>query len=251
MRRLRRERICCKFRLVEHPCYRCQASIEEGTAFCPHCGAPQIRVVLPEAASESINIDPSSPDQQVVPASGWNQSSAPYAVQPAAGVIQWELAWKGALLAGAAAAVLTAIPIVAIGCCLWMLGAGAMSVALYQRQVPGTYITPGMGMKLGALAGTFGFIINACVTIASFLLFRGSPDFRNAMQEQMQKSMARNPDPKVQQMMQQMMEFISSPQGLATLMVVTLLVLAVMFLLFTGAGGALGASMFGRRRELR
>jgi hypothetical protein len=166
-------------------------------------------------------------------------------------VIQWELAWKGALLAGAVAAVLTAVPIVALGCCLWMLGAGALSVMLYQKRVPGATVTPGMGMKLGALAGVFGFVINAMVTITSFLMFRGNADFRRAMQEEMEKSLSRNPDPKVQQMMQQVMGFMSSPQGIATLMVATLLVLAVMFLLFTAAGGALGASMFARRREFR
>ena len=167
------------------------------------------------------------------------------------GGIQWELAWQGALLAGAGAAVLTAIPFVSIGCCLWMLGAGALSVALYQRRVPGTLITPGMGMKLGALAGLFGFAINALVTTLSFVLYRSGSDFRRSMQDQMEKQMASSPDPKAQEIMRQMFDWINTPQGMATLMVLILLVLAIMFVVFTAAGGALGASMFGRRREFR
>jgi disulfide bond formation protein DsbB len=132
-----------------------------------------------------------------------------------------------------------------------MLGAGALAVALYQRRVPGTPITPGMGMKVGALAGVFAFMINAVVTTVSFLTFRSNPDFRQAMQDQMQKQMASNPDPKAQEMVQRMMDWISTPQGMATLIVVIVLFLAVFFVLFCAAGGALGASMFGRRREFR
>jgi hypothetical protein len=44
---------------------------------------------------------------------------------------------------------------------------------------------------------------------------------------------------------------MSTPQGAATLMVMVLVVLAVAFVLFTAAGGALGASMFGKKREFR
>ena len=98
-------------------------------------------------------------------------------------------------------------------------------------------------MKIGALAGVFGFMINAVVTVLSFVLFRSSADFRRAMQEQMQKQMASNPDPKAQEMLQHFMDWMSSPQGAATFVVLMLLVLGVVFVVITAAGGALGASM--------
>jgi hypothetical protein len=173
----------------------------------------------------------------------------PASLQP--GAIRWDLAWKGALLCGVGAAILSAIPIVSLGCCLWMLGAGALAVMLYQRQVPGTLITPGMGMRLGALAGVFGFLANAIVSTISFVAFRSNGDFRRAMQEQMDKQLSSNPDPKVREMAQRILEWIGTPQGAATMMVLILVTLAVFFLLFTAAGGALGASMFGKRREFR
>jgi len=65
----------------------------------------------------------------------WSPGS-PYPPLPTA--IRWDLAWKGALLSGVGAALLTAIPIVSVGCCLWMLGAGALSVSLYQKRAPET-----------------------------------------------------------------------------------------------------------------
>jgi hypothetical protein len=165
--------------------------------------------------------------------------------------VQWDLAWKGALLAGVGAAILTAIPFVSIGCCLWMLGAGMLAVAMYRKQVPGTLITSGMGMKIGALAGMFGFMVNAVLTVMSFALFRSNNDFRRAMQEQMQRQMAANPDPKAQAIVQHFMDWMSSPQGAATFVVLILLGLGVVFIAITAAGGALGASMSDSRRELR
>jgi hypothetical protein len=185
----------------------------------------------------------------VQPPPAWSPGATPY--PPLPGAIQWDLAWQGALLVGAGAAILSAVPIVSLGCCLWTLGAGALAVKLYQRRAPGTLITPGMGMKLGALAGVFAFVISALVTTLSFVTFRSNSDFRRTMQEQMEKQMASNPDPKVQEMVQRMLEWMATPQGAATLIVLVLIVMAVVFVLFCSAGGALGASMFGRRREFR
>lgn len=132
-----------------------------------------------------------------------------------------------------------------------MLGAGVFSVSMYRKRLPGASITPGMGMRLGALAGVFGFIINAVVTVLSFVVFRSNADFRRAMQEQMQKQMANNPDPKAQAIVQHFMDWMSTPQGAATLVVLMLIVLAIVFVAITAAGGALGASMSGSRREFR
>lgn len=132
-----------------------------------------------------------------------------------------------------------------------MLGAGAVCVNLYRQRVPGVTITPGMGMRLGALAGLFGFIVNAVVTTAAFVARKSNGDLQQAMQAQMRKQMASTPDPKVQEAMQRMLDWVSTPQGAATMIVLVLIFMGVVFVLFTAAGGALGASMNGRRREFR
>jgi hypothetical protein len=120
----------------------------------------------------------------------------------------------------------------------------------YQRQVPGAVITSGMGLKLGAFAGVFAFLFNAVLTTLSFLVLH-AVDFRQQMQQQMQRALERNSDPQVQQMAQQLMERLNSPAGFASLFVLMLAIIGVAFLVFTAAGGALGASMFPGRRNFR
>ena len=232
-------------KLVDHLCYKCQTSIDETLPFCPHCGAPQIRVASPEG-DELQTTTPGSPDatpQGPLPSS-WTGSATAYNPQGAA--IQWELAWKGALLSGLAAAVLTILPYLAYGLCLWLLGAGALSVWLYQRRVPGTVVTPGMGMRIGAVSGMIGYVVSTVVSVVSFA--SNSQAFREAMQAQIDKSLAANPDPRAQELMRQFVGNLNTPQGLATFFVFILVVLAVAFVIFSAAGGALSASMFARRR---
>jgi hypothetical protein len=229
---------------VEHPCYKCQTSIDESLPFCPHCGAPQIRVASPdEGASQQVS---SEAPPQAIPTGGWAPGTPQYV--PQTGAIQWDLAWKGALLSGLAAAVLTAVPVISVGCCLWLLGSGALAVFLYQRRVPGTFITSGMGLRIGAVSGIVGFVATTVWSVFRFAAHSG--EFRTALQEQMDKSVASNPDPRAQELMRQFMNTLNTPQGLATFFVFMLIIMAIVFVVFSAAGGALGASMFARRRTL-
>jgi len=226
---------------VEHLCYKCQTSLDETLPFCPHCGAPQIRVSTPDEEA-APSTDSHAPPVTPLDWTGGTASSPPPA-------IQWELAWKGALLAGVIAAVLSAAPVLGLGCCLWLLGAGALSVWLYQRRVPGAVVTPGMGMRMGALSGAIGFVVTT--VWSAFRFVRDSGEFRTAMQEQMEKSIAGQSDPRAQDIMRQFMANLNTPAGLATFFVLVLVLMAVVFVVFSAAGGALGASMFVRRRDMR
>jgi hypothetical protein len=163
--------------------------------------------------------------------------------------VQWEAAWQGAILSGLIAAVLSAAPVISMGCCLWLLGAGAMSVFLYQRRVPAALVTPGMGMRIGAVAGVVGFVASTFWLVFQFA--RNSQEFRSALQEQMDKSIGSNPDPRAQDIMRQLMNNLNTPQGLATFFVLLLVIIAIAFVVFTAAGGALGAALFARRRDMR
>ena len=227
--------------LVEHLCYKCQASIDETLPFCPHCGAPQIRVAGPDN-DLSQTLSPETPP--VVLPSG---APVPSVFTPQ--VIQWDAAWKGALLSGLIAAVLSAAPIISLGCCLWMLGCGALAVFLYQRRVPGAFVTSGMGMRIGAAAGIMGFVAATLWSVVRFAANSG--EFRSTLQEQMDKSIASNPDPRAQAILHQLMNSLNTPEGLATFFVLLLVIMAFVFVVFSAAGGALGASMFARRRDPR
>jgi len=106
-------------------------------------------------------------------------------------------------------------------------------------------------LKLGALAGVFGFALNAVMSTLSFVFLREG-NFRNLMEQQMRRTIERSTDPQAEKVLRQFMDYLSTPQGMATFFVGVLVVLAVSFVVFTAAGGALGASMFAsRRRDFR
>ncbi len=196
---------------------------------------------MPEEES-AASPDAATPN---VSPSTWGAAPPPY--RPNA--IQWDVAWKGAFVTGATAGILTAAPIVSVGCCLWLLGAGALTVMLYQRRIPGAFVTPGMGMRLGAMSGVVGFFVFAIWYVVAFA--RDPGEFHQAFVESIQKSSASNPDPRVQEMVAQLLNNMNNPQILATYFVFMLVIMAIVFVVFTAAGGALGASMFARRRGTR
>src|ERR1051326_7417864 len=58
---------CVRFRGMDHACHQCGQEIEEGTPFCRHCGAPQIRIPgLEEAATPPM--PPGTPGEVQPPA---------------------------------------------------------------------------------------------------------------------------------------------------------------------------------------
>lgn len=225
---------------MDHLCYKCQTSIDDSSPFCPHCGAPQIRVATPDEDSPAPNV--ATP---YVSPSSWPPAQHSY--EPS--LIQWNLAAKGALLAGLISAFLSGLPKMGLGCCLWLLGGGALAVWLYQRRIPGAVVTPGMGMRIGALSGAVGSLATTVLWI--FLFTRDSQELRSVFAEQMEKAIAQNPDPHAQEAGHQVISYLNTPEGLATAFVVSIVVMAVVFIVFSSAGGALGASMFNRRRTQR
>jgi hypothetical protein len=217
-------------------------------------------VIAPEGsegpAEEQVGIDPAasaqpgSPEAQVPPiAQPWESRRPTYVSLP--GVIHWPVAWKDALLCGVGAAVLFVLsaPLIRMGGVIWMLAGGALTVQLYRRRIGGAPVTPGMGMRLGAVAGLFGFMANAFTSVVSFVALRNTGNFRHAMEEQMQSQMGANTDPGVQQIMQNLLNYMSTPQGAATMLTVFLLIFGAVFVLLSAAGGAVGATLLGFRRQ--
>ena len=50
---------------MDHPCYKCGHLVEDGKPFCAQCGAPQIRVAMPEALTQAASGNVSSSDLPV------------------------------------------------------------------------------------------------------------------------------------------------------------------------------------------
>jgi hypothetical protein len=214
-------------------CHRCGAMLDEGTAFCPACGAPQIRV-SPEQATPPM--PPGTPGDLQPPA-------MPVALEgPVA--IDWKRAMPAILGAAAIGAVPSWLPIISLGCCLWLTGAGALAVLFYSKRTAGSgIITVGAGARLGAVTGLCAFLIVALLHLLGTLV-TGAGKVKQVMLESLRRSAAGNPDPNAQQILARM----STPEGLALLVTVMVVGAFFVFVIFGIAGGALGASLWGRRK---
>lgn len=200
--------------------------MEDGTPFCAHCNAPQIRVE--GALGETVP--------------GLERLGAPLA-SSSTSAIQWSQALPSAALAGLIAAVLMFIPLGAFG--LGMIAAGVLSVLFYRRRNLAENLTPGTGARLGALSGMLGFGIFAVLTSVEVLVFHSGGQLRAALLEAVQRSALRTADPQAQQAL----DYLKSPPGLALVMVLGLALMFVVSLIFSTLGGALGAVLLRRKNR--
>jgi len=193
-------------------------------AFCAQCGAPQVRV--PESLTATA--EPGNP-----------ATTAPerFSNGIPGTVVNWRHAWPAAASAGFAMAV--AFLLLGPLFPLWMLAGGWIAVVLYRRRSSLSIMTSSIGGKVGALAGLlgFGFFI---LFITALLSVQGD-QIRSMLRSAMDQAVAKNPDPQAQVVAQ----WLQTPEGLAF---ITLLLLVV-FLLLSTAGGVFAASA--GRRKLR
>ncbi len=132
---------------------------------------------------------------------------------------------------------------------IWMLVGGWLAVRLYLRRSFAGAISYSDGAKLGAVTGLLGFaffsvIVSALIAFETFVLHKGA-QFRELMRSTVEQAAARNPDPNVERMMQ----WLQTPQGLALLVIFTMLVFLVAYLLLSTLGGVMGASLSRKRRS--
>ncbi len=206
--------------------------MEQGTAFCPQCNAPQIRVAVAETVPPSGTISESS-----IP---------PLPVYFGASLgtrIEWSQAWPATALAGLIAALLMITPFAGLG--LGMLIGGSLSVVFYRRRVPAARVTPGMGARLGMVTGVLGSGLLAIVLAIRTLLLHRWDSVRQDLIAGVEQAAARNPDPQTHQVV----EFLKSPQGVVLLLSMAMITTLVAFVIFSGLGGALGAALLRRRKE--
>jgi hypothetical protein len=213
---------------VEHPCYKCGASVEDGIPFCPQCGAPQIRV-------GGANAEAVSPAEL---------AGVSLPVHSGGTAIEWSEALPSAGLAGLIAAFLMFIALGLFG--LGIVAAGILSVVFYRRRNPASNVTPGMGARLGAVSGALGFVFFAIFSAVQTMVFHFGGELRAAMLDAISQSAARSSDPQVQKAF----EYLKTPPGLALIMGIGMAFLLVLFLILCSLGGAVGASMMKRKDRM-
>src|SRR6202035_249198 len=157
---------------MEQSCYKCRQAVEEGTAFCPHCSAPQIRVVIadPAAPLAYAAAGAESQDSTALPAS----QIVPVLALP----MQWSQALKPCALAALVASLLMSMglnPFVA------MFSVGFLAVVFYRQGRREITIKIGTGAGLGALGGLLWFAMSSILEALIVIFLHKGPDLRNEL----------------------------------------------------------------------
>jgi hypothetical protein len=121
--------------------------------------------------------------------------------------------------------------------------AGFLSVLLYRRFSLKNEPSPRTGFRLGAIGGLFVFGLLMIVIAAGTLVFHSESDAHAQVIQVIQQAQARNPDPQARQVF----EYFMTPQGMAFMMVVGFVFMGVLFVLLSGVGGAISASLLRRK----
>jgi hypothetical protein len=211
---------------------------------------PQIRVAAKPAAEPQEESAPEPAFHQTgivtAPASDWTTSNARHAAATAVALpdqLDWTEALPSAALGGVCGAVLSLLPLVSLLLPLWMAATGAFAVGFYRRRKRAPLVPAGFGARLGALAGTIGFVPFAVVMALEFLFMART----GMMKEVFSRMSTTNADPQVQQQLQQIAAWLQSPQGAAFAVVAALAFCFLGFVLLGTIGGAIWASTTGKR----
>jgi len=220
---------------MEQPCYKCGQVLEEGAAFCPHCSAPQIRVVIaaPATASPSAtDLAATSPHSAVLPPA----QSVPSLALP----MRWSQTLKPSALAALVASLL-----MAMGLYPWvaMASVGFLAVFFYRQRQSGIQVGAGIGARLGALGGLLWFGMSVILQGILIVVLRKGPEIRAEMLKRLQETSSGTNDPQVQALF----EYFKSSAGLAVLMVMALIFAFIAALALGALGGALGGAILSRR----
>lgn len=216
---------------MDQPCYKCGQPVEQGIPFCPHCSAPQIRVVVAELdPSPAVLADAGAPAQgtDALPAS----QTVPILALP----MRWSQALKPCALAVVVASLLMVLGLNAL---VGMLSIGFLAVVFYRQRKPEASIRTIDGARLGALGGILWFGMFMLLLSMLVIALREAPELHDELIKQVHQTAS---SPSVPQL-QEFLDHIRTPSGLAVLILsafVTSLILGTL-------GGVLGGAIFRRR----
>jgi hypothetical protein len=222
---------------MEQTCNRCHQTVQEDACYCPVCGLPQLVYSAENSAAQG------QPER-------WNQ-----AVRDA-GSIDWRpglrLALSLAVPAGIVCSLLSPVNVLAL---LVMTASSAWVVALYMRSQRPAWITIGAGARLGLVTGvlagwTSAAASGAALYAARYWFHSGKmfDDFWDVMvnQQMAQQWATMGVDAPTIALTK---SWMLSPEGRAGGVLCALAFLVAALLLFSVAGGALGARFLGRGRR--
>lgn len=133
-------------------CHNCRNVVPEGAAFCPECGAPQLRVGAPDAPEINPETEP-----------------APRHT----GSIAWPEAVRSAAIYAVPSGLLLAFLPVPLLDMLWVVVGTVWTLRRYRRQAPrAPVLTPQLGGRIGLVLGLFAAVVATSVNCLSLLIER-------------------------------------------------------------------------------
>ena len=200
----------------------CGAELPDQARFCHNCGKPQREQDLPVAEAQAF---------------------APYASAAAPPAINFgnPIAVRVAVLCAGLSILLNLVlaainPLLRVGCCAWLLGAGFLSVFLYARRT-GVMLSVADGARLGWITGLFSFVMEFAFTAIGVFLTRSSGAFRESLRQAIEKM------PVQGEAAREAMEALTRPAALAVFLIAALFVEFLVTASLAIAGGALGAKV--------
>jgi hypothetical protein len=203
----------------------CGAELPPDARFCHKCGKPQRE----EMPAEIVETAPPQVMAQAPPA-----SALPHRID-----FHNTAALRVGFLCAVLANFINLLPYLLLGCPLWLLLSGFMAAYLYERRT-GQALSVRSGARMGWLTGLFSFAIFTVFFTLSFVMSVRSGAFANIDRNQL------NQIPFLQGNVDQVIEELKSPVGLATNLVVSLMILFAVCTLFSILGGALGAKVLSK-----
>jgi hypothetical protein len=228
---------------MDHPCHKCGHSVEDGKPFCSQCGAPQIRVAVPEPSTLSVAGNASatglpvfSLDPPVLP--------GPLRARALATGIEWPRALRACAIAALISLVVMSLrlmlPLLAV------LGSGWLAVILYRYRHPAWKANARSGAQLGAVTALLSSGVIAIFSAIAFAVLQAGGQVREQALEALQQVASRSNDPQVQATL----DILKKPEGLAEKLI---LAMVGFFLISIAAGsiaGALTGTFLGRKNRL-
>jgi hypothetical protein len=221
---------------MEKSCYKCGHVMEEGRPFCPHCAAPQIRVLVAEPVPAAASVADIGAIRQMpgeLPAS----QTVPVLAVP----MHWSQALKPCTLAAGLASVLMLLglnPLVS------MFSVGFLAVLFYRQGRPRASIRPSTGARLGALSGLICFALASIVEALLVLVLHNGAEIRQALVTSVNQAAARTSDPQALAVFDR----FKSPEGLEFLMVFGLLFGLLAAIVLAAMSGALAGAVLRSRK---
>ncbi|MCZ2149283.1 MAG: zinc ribbon domain-containing protein [Bryobacterales bacterium] len=209
----------------------CGAELPPDARFCHKCGKPQYDTMAHDGEEEAL------PQPAVTETP--RQGTKPLEIN-----FHNPMAVRTAFLTALITSVISSLPIPPQG--LWLLVslllAGFLAVFLYTRRT-GQPLSMVSGARMGWITGIFSFAIATIFFTLSVVMLSNKGGFVELFRQQL-KGRTGGSDAEIQQFL----ELLQNPAGLTTVLLLVLAMLFVLFTVFPTLGGALGAKVLERNR---